>query len=55
MWDGLRVWVEEVRRIRSHERLGERFQWLAERVQEYDARVSSETAYRRYADREPRE
>ena len=54
-WGALHVWVEEVRERRSDERYGEWFQWLAERLQEYNEKASLEPAYRRFAAWKPRE
>jgi len=54
-WGALRVWVEEVRGQRSDERYGEWFQWLAERLQEYNEKTSLEPAHKRFAAWKPRE
>jgi hypothetical protein len=55
VWGTLHVWVGDVRKERSYERFGEWFQWLAERLQEYDEMASPEPAHRRFAAWKPRE
>jgi hypothetical protein len=54
-WEALHVWVEEVRVRRSDERYGEWFQWLAERLQQFNEKASLEPAHKRFAAWRPRE
>jgi hypothetical protein len=49
MWRKLGVWASEVRRERNHERYAEWFQWLAERIEEHEARQASQPAHKRPA------
>ncbi len=53
MWRKLRVYFEEIREERSHERIAEWFQWLAERLEEHEARVPTRPAQQRFADWAP--
>jgi hypothetical protein len=53
MWRKLRVYYEEIRQERSHERIAEWFQWLAERLEEHEARAPIQPAHKRFADWEP--
>jgi len=54
MWRKLRVYFEGIREERSHERIAEWFQWLAERFEEHEARAPTQPAQKRFADWEPR-
>jgi hypothetical protein len=53
MWRKLHVYYEEVREERSHERIAEWFQWLAERLEEHEAIAPTQAAQQRFADWEP--
>jgi hypothetical protein len=53
MWRKLRPYFEEIREERSHERIAEWFQWLAERLEEQEARIPTQPAQKRFADWEP--
>ncbi|UCF18635.1 MAG: DUF4760 domain-containing protein [Gemmatimonadota bacterium] len=54
MWRKLAIWAEELRRERSHERYAEWFQWLAERIEEHEAREATLPAHKKLATWEPR-
>ncbi|UCC83872.1 MAG: hypothetical protein JSW46_02755 [Gemmatimonadota bacterium] len=53
MWRKLRIYFEEIREERSHERIAEWFQWLAERLEEEEARAPIQPAHKRFADWKP--
>jgi hypothetical protein len=54
MWRKLSTYFEEIREERSHERIAEWFQWLAERLEEEEARAPIEPAHKRFAEWKPR-
>jgi hypothetical protein len=47
MWRKLKVWSEEMREEREHDRFAEWFQWLAERFAEHSLAGDSSPAYTR--------
>jgi hypothetical protein len=49
MWQKLSTYFEEIRGERSHERIAEWFQWLAERLEEQEARDPIEPAHTKHA------
>jgi len=49
MWRKLRVWSEEMREERDHDRFAEWFQWLAERFAEHPVAGGTGPAYTRCA------
>ena len=53
MWRKLRTYFEEIREDRSHERIAEWFQWLAERLAEHEGRTPTLPAHERFADWQP--
>ena len=55
MWQELRVWAEEVREDQGYERWVEWYQWLADRLEEYEQSSGiTEPAYRRLPEWKPR-
>jgi hypothetical protein len=52
-WRTLATWVEDVREERDYPRFAEWLQWLAERLEDYDARASTEPAHERFASWRP--
>lgn len=55
MWQKLRVWAEEVREDQGYERWVEWYQWLVDRLEEYEQSSGiTEPAYRRLPEWKPR-
>jgi hypothetical protein len=53
MWRKLHVYFEEIREEQSYERIAEWCQWLAERLEEHEARGPAQPAHKRFADWKP--
>jgi hypothetical protein len=53
MWRKLRMWSEQMREERAHDRFAEWFQWLAERFREHVEATSTEPAYKRCVNWKP--
>ncbi|NIN72605.1 MAG: DUF4760 domain-containing protein [Gemmatimonadetes bacterium] len=54
LWRKLSAYFEEIRVERSHERIAEWFQWLAERLEEQEAKAATRPAHERFAAWKPR-
>ena len=55
MWQKLRVWAEQVREDQGYERWVEWYQWLVDRLEEYEQSSGiTEPAYRRLPEWKPR-
>ena len=54
MWRKLHVWVEQVRDEQAYDRWVERWQWLADRLEEHEQELEAvEPAYSRLPDWKP--